>query len=931
MKPLQNNRFIPMIRRTAFLALFILLSLVVLIGGTSAANPTNASADGVWTDISESDFSVQGQRLIVPDQYRTLTADLNTLAVNLTQAPMEFTQAAENARVTILLPHPDGGYSEYYLYESPVMHPDLAAKFPEIKTYTVKGVEDLYATGRIDLTPHGFHAMVYSPRATFYIDPYSQRDTTHYISYYKADFAREADMLMEELPPIGNPEPVEYEGGITTGPVLRTHRLVVATTGEYAIFHGGTVPLTMAAIVTAINRVTGIYEREIAVRMELIANNDDVVFLNPATDPYTNNNGSQMLGQNQTTLDSIIGTANYDIGHVFSTGGGGIAGLGVVCINGQKARGVTGLSSPIGDPFYVDYVAHEMGHQYRGNHTFNGNAGSCSGGNRNGSTAYEPGSGTTIQAYAGICSDQNIQSNSDDYFHTISFQEMAGYSHVGSGSTCGTTINTGNNPPSVDAGTGGFTIPIETPFILTGSATDPDTDPLTYNWEEFDLGLAGHPNNPVGNAPIFRSFPAETVPFRVFPQLSDIVNNTQTIGEILPTYTRDLTFRLTVRDNKVSPSAGGVAYDDITFDVIDTAGPFEVISPNGLSGLDWPVGATRQVTWDVANTDVAPVSCNSVDIGLSVDGGYTPSIPLALGVPNDGSEWIVVPNNVNNTSRVIVICADNIFFDMSNSNFSIANQGSFSELYLTKRVEQGNVTPGSTLDYSISLTNTGNLAASATITDTFDSLLVNTECDGVPGDLMDSLTLNPGIANASTYDCSAQVDPTLAVEINKTVDKPIISGGEAVTYTITITNPNTVTLENVTVSDPDVGSCSPNIGTPISLSPGGTQTYVCPDNVLNEDTTNTATVSAEYAIDNTATASAPSATNSPVSSETTTNIVDLTAEDSVSVDLESYDVYMPAFLNPGTSNATPTAALPLLGLSTVLLGGAMMVINGRRK
>jgi hypothetical protein len=196
---------------------------------------------------------------------------------------------------------------------------------------------------------------------------------------------------------------------------------------------------------------------------------------------------------------------------------------------------------------------------------------------------------------------------------------------------------------------------------------------------------------------------------------------------------------------------------------------------------------------------------------------------------------------------------------------------------------------------------------------------------------MDSLTLNPGIANASTYDCSAQVDPTLAVEINKTVDKPIISGGEAVTYTITITNPNTVTLENVTVSDPDVGSCSPNIGTPISLSPGGTQTYVCPDNVLNEDTTNTATVSAEYAIDNTATASAPSATNSPVSSETTTNIVDLTAEDSVSVDLESYDVYMPAFLNPGTSNATPTAALPLLGLSTVLLGGAMMVINGRRK
>lgn len=931
MKSLNVNRIISKISRISILALFLVLVLVLVTSATSAANLTTQSADGVWADISESAFPVQGQRLIVPDQYRTLTADLTLLAGNMAQAPMEFTEAAETNRVTILLPHPDGAYGEYYLYESPVMHPELAAKFPQIKTYTVKGVDDVYASGRVDLTPQGFHAMVYSPGTTFYIDPYSQRDTTHYISYYKANFSREEDQLMEELPPLGKSTPLEFNGGVTTGPVLRTHRLAVATTGEYSIFHGGTIPLVMAEVVTAINRVTGIYEREVAVRMELIPNNDDIIYLNPATDPYTNNNGVLMLTENQANLDLVIGTANYDIGHVFSTGGGGVAFLNAVCNAANKARGVTGLTSPIGDPFYVDYVAHEMGHQYGGNHTFNGNEGSCAGGNRNPATAYEPGSGSTIQAYAGICGSQNLQPNSDDYFHTISFQEMATFSHSGGGSTCGTTINTGNNPPSVNAGTGGFTIPIDTPFALTGSATDPDTDPLTYNWEQFNLGPAGHPNNPVGNAPIFRSFDALTSPTRYFPRLEDVVNNTQTIGEILPSYTRDLTFRLTARDNKISPSAGGVAFDVIDFDVTDTAGPFLVISPNGLNGLDWPVGATRLVTWDVANTDAAPVNCSSVDIDLSIDGGYTPSINLASNVPNDGAQWILVPNNPNTTSRVWVSCANNIFFDMSNSNFSIVNQAPFAELVVTKHEEpQGNVTPGTTISYTINVTNTGNLAASTTVTDTFDTVLVNTQCNGVPGDLSDSLTLNPGVANAAVYDCSGDVDPSLAVEINKTADKTLISGGEAVTYTITVTNPNTVTLENVTVSDPDVSGCTPSLGTPISLNGGASQVYVCPDNVLTEDTTNTAVVSAEYTIDNVATAASPQATTSSVDSNTVSNIVDLTAQDSVFVDVQSYDVYLPA-IRRAPANAVPTAALPFFGLSAVLLGGAMMVVVGRRK
>jgi len=301
-----------------------------------------------------------------------------------------------------------------------------------------------------------------------------------------------------------------------------------------------------------------------------------------------------MLSQNQSNLDAVIGSANYDIGHVFSTGGGGVAFLAVVCINGFKARGVTGLPSPTGDIFYIDFVAHEMGHQYGGNHSFNGSSGNCSGGNRNAATAYEPGSGSTIQAYAGICSPQNLQNNSDDYFHNISYVEMTNFTQIGGGSSCPVITPTGNLPPIVNAGTGGLTFPIETPLKLDGSATDPDGDPITFNWEEFDLGPAGHPDFPSGNAPIFRSFPAVSETYRLLPKLSNLLNNTHTIGELLPTYTRTLRFRLTVRDNRAG--GGGVDWDQVTHSVTDAAGPFLVTSPN--TAVTWQGLSFQTITWD---------------------------------------------------------------------------------------------------------------------------------------------------------------------------------------------------------------------------------------------------------------------------------------------------------------------------------------------
>ena len=650
-------------------SLFVSLCAVLLSGGAFAQRLD------LWNDVAESAIAFRGERLIVPVQYRTLALNMDALVGILNQTPLEGSVAIRTSPAVLSLPLPDGGNNNFRIIESPIMAHELAARYPEIKTYLGQGIDDPTATVRFDVTPAGFHAMILSAGRTVYIDPYSRGNIRYYISYFKQDVLVDASRRFEEIGVLDPNSEMAREisrivasGAVgSIGEQLRTYRLALASTGEYTIFHGGTVAAGLAAMVTAMNRVNGIYEREVSVRMELIANNDQLVYTNPSTDPYTNNNGGTMLGQNQSNLDNVIGSANYDIGHVFSTGGGGVAGLGVVCRAGQKARGVTGLSAPIGDPFYVDYVAHEMGHQFGGNHSFNGNAGSCGGGNRNGSTAYEPGSGTTIMAYAGICGAHNTQNQSDDYFHGISIDEIVAYTTLGAGNSCPVITPTGNNPPVVNAGAG-YTIPIGTPFFITGSATDPDGDLLTFTWEEFDLGPAGHPNTPSGNAPIFRSFKGTGNATRIFPRMLDILSNTQTIGEVLPSYARTLNFRLTARDNRAG--GGGVEKSSTTVVVSGSAGPFSVTAPN--TSVSWLVNSVDTVKWDVANSNFPPVNCSIVNILLSTDGGQTFPMTLAANTPNDGAQPVAVPNIFTLTARVKIEAVNNIFFDISNVNFALA-------------------------------------------------------------------------------------------------------------------------------------------------------------------------------------------------------------------------------------------------------------------
>ena len=645
-------------------------ALISLFGQNDGAN--------LWQDVAETNIqSLVDDRWIIPKKYRTLQLDRSAFETILDQSPNQ--NNLVGATSIIAIPLPDGTAQQFAVVASAIMDAKLAAKFPEIKTYYGKGVDDPQASIYLDMTPQGFHGMILSPSGTVFIDPYYKQSDDYYVAYYKSNFSSsdsipwsceviipEEEKLVTDEQKIRDQEVPLANARLATVN-MRKYRIAIAANGEYTTFHGGTVALGQAAIVTALNRVRGVYENEVAVSFELVANNSSVVYTNAGTDPFSNT--SDAIDEIKAELDTKIGFANYDVGHVFTTGSGGVASLGGICST-RKANGTTGLPNPTNDPFYIDYVAHELGHQFGGNHTFNGDSGSCSGANRNGSTAYEPGSGSTIQAYAGICGNDNIQNNSDPYFHLISLNEIRAHVTGGSGGTCG-IVEAANTKPVVNANleqVDGKTIPESTPFELTGSASDPDGDNLTYNWEEWDLGLQSDINSPGVNAPLFRTFEPDNDSTRIFPKLTNILNNTSTIGEALPTVGRTLRFQFIARDdNQVGAYSAGM----ITLNVADGTGPFKINTPNTAGMLS----GTTTVTWDVAGTTANPINCGEVDIYLSTDGGQTFTDLLVDNTANDGSAEVILPNINSATARLKVKCADNVFFDINDTNFSIQPAG----------------------------------------------------------------------------------------------------------------------------------------------------------------------------------------------------------------------------------------------------------------
>ena len=681
----------PSLLRAALVAVF-LFSMGMSLFAQGQPRLQGRPGGGIWEDIEEATIKTRvsaatgapPKRDIVPQAYRTLQLNRSALANLLATAPPEFSGPIKTKGTELQIPLPSGGFGRFRIQESPIMEPELAAQFPQIKTYVGQGIDDPTATMRIDFTPQGFHAIILSASGQIYIDPYSREADTNYISYFKRDFSA-ADKPFSCFVEAATEQNERFSLNATpsrpTGAALRTYRLALACTGEYAIKvcspSAPTVAATLAAMVTSVNRCTGVYERELSIRFVLVSNNDQLIYLSGSTDPYTNSEGGTMLNENQANIDSIVGSANYDFGHVFSTGGGGIAGLGVICSASAKAWGVTGTSNPVGDPFDIDYVSHEIGHQFGANHTFNGTGDNCLN-HRSASTAYEPGSGTTIMAYAGICAPQNLAAHSGDYFHTASYDEIDSHTANGGGSSCDQATATSNTAPIIGA-LSAHTIPSQTPFTLTASASDPDGDTLTYCWEEFDKGAAQDPTvepRDNGSSPIFRSFPPTTNPTRTFPSLTYILSNANVppptsggfaTGEFLPTTSRTMTYRITVRDNRAG--GGGSNYASTTVTSVNTAGPFVITAPN--SATTFAGGSLQTVNWDVANTVLPPIICTNVKISLSTDGGKTFPFVLANSVLNIGTALVAIPNVATTQGRIKVEAVGNIFFDISNANFTI--------------------------------------------------------------------------------------------------------------------------------------------------------------------------------------------------------------------------------------------------------------------
>jgi hypothetical protein len=660
-------------------------------------NPPNE----IWREIKREDlaYRIEGA---APASSRIYSLDSAALVETLNRAPMEFTRSASVTATILPLPMPDGSLVRFRIEQSPVIEPALAAVYPNIKSYRGQGIDDAAMTMRCDWSSRGFNAVIISNGRTIEIHPARWDDTANYVSYSGQELdgvSDEYQCLVKDIHAV-RPGRMNPQLNTAVGPTLRTFRIAIATTQEYTnspSLGGGSVASTIASINTWLNGANAIYEKELSVRLTLVGNNSNVIYT-AEPDPFTNGDVGAMISQVPAVLSSQIGSANYDIGHVLgsaASGGAGVAYVGVVCDNGPLSGGqfkggaATIVSAPVGNSPALGVWVHELGHQFGATHSFNGTTGNCGGGNRSAASAWESGSGLTIMSYVGICGSDNIATAREMRFHAGSFAQITDYLiNDPSGSVCAATSATGNNAPTVNGGSD-YTIPRNTPFTLTATGSDADAGDvpnLTYVWEQLDAGGASYFNPPYTDAgdpitttrPIFRPFSPVPSPSRTFPSLTYILNNANappaTIGglqtaENLPNVSRSINFRVTVRDNRAG--GGGVNDDSALITVNGGAGPFLVTAPN--TAVSWSGGSAQTVTWSVNGTSGAPINCANVKISLSTDGGNSFPTVLAASTPNDGSESVNIPNGIiTSAARIKVEAIGNIFFDISDANFSIS-------------------------------------------------------------------------------------------------------------------------------------------------------------------------------------------------------------------------------------------------------------------
>jgi hypothetical protein len=706
----------------------VVLALLMITAPTITLANQGVSPDGIWERKNPATSPTLGQKKASSETKKTiLKANLKIIKEKLNSTPKHGKRKFGQAGVQISLPLDDGNFALFEVYENPIMAAGLAEKYPAIKTFKAYGVNDKKLTAVLDVGPRGFHGMINANGKVIYIDPdlkqykESKSEPDTYYAFEKEEASsfvclnkNEHNFLSLNESSFNTNTYLQKQNGDK----IRKFRLAVSTTGEYAAAVSSSTAdraETQSAIATAISRVNQILNQDLAVELELITENDSLIFLNSSADPYSNS-ASADIDKVTEEIDAILtgGNADYDIGHLFTVDGGGLAFLGSACDTQFKGAGVTGVSAAnlTSDAFYVDYVAHELGHQLGANHTFNADSELCGGGNRNASTAFEPGSGSTVMAYAGICSPQNLQNNSDPYFHAGSIAEILDFLESPQGSCFDDTTNSNDNPPTVSAGVD-RNIPARTPFFLEASGSDADGGSIFYTWEQMNAGAVSSDQTQMssddGTRPLFRSFTGTTETRRYFPSFEDVLDQTTSFGETYPTTSRTLSFRVTARSNSY-----GIDSDDTQIFVTDTGEAFEVVEP--FSNAYHFENTSMRVLWLSAGTNNIPISCPNVDILLSTNdsNNFNTYTTLLTQTNNDGSADVTLPNTTTSLARLIVKCSDNIFYNVSKDTFNIINS---SESLLAVTVSNNDITEGNSGSQNVTftITRSGNLNQSSSV------------------------------------------------------------------------------------------------------------------------------------------------------------------------------------------------------------------------
>ena len=729
----------------------LLLSLICTFGVLSVSAQSN-----VWRAVSESNIQLEqyNKRSVRPSAFSTFELDVNVLQTQLTQAPMEMTNEARSKAILVELPLADGRFETFKIVNSPIAEPGYMALHPELGAYSGISVNHSNWTTRLVVTPSGFDAVITTDEGQVYIETYASDQTKYYIVYNTKDLdltniplsgpvtcGVHKQETIQDI--IKEGQEVNSRGKLAEAVTIRKYRLAAATTGEFAALHGGTKASTTAHLFKVMNKVNEVVGKEVAIRLSLIDKNDTLVFIDKNKDPYPiGNQGGAMVGTNTGTLAKYVGLLNYDFGHVFTgscTDVGGVAS-GLICTQNGKGNGVSCDQSSDAILLAVTITAHEMGHQMTAAHTMS----DCEGvapAQLGSSIKIEPGSGTTIMSYDGGCGNQNLTGvywKPNGYYHAGSLDQIISYTRTNVGNSCAQKLtSTTNMIPEVNFDyKNGFNIPISTPFILQGTATDADNDVLTYAWDEFDRGVQASLGKPVTDAAIFRSYtPSTDGNVRIFPNMASIVTNKKVVSELLPTYDRKLTFRLIARDAKPE---GGTAWKEVKFYASETAGPFLVKFPN-TSKDTLTANKYTEIKWDVAKTNNTLVNCQKVSIALSTDGGYTYPTNLLLNTDNDGSEFVLIPDIASTKARVRVLAADNIFFDISNEDLQIvaATKPTYSLTYLLDNPQ-------------VCLPGTANVNVNTTALAGFTKDVTFQVVSGLPNKAVATFTKNPLPAGEKT-------------------------------------------------------------------------------------------------------------------------------------------------------------------------------------